>query len=346
MSVANPVLVEATRNNRVESWHRGAIAVVDANGKVQSSIGDTARPIYPRSAVKALQALMLVESGAADRYGFGNAELALACASHNGEPRHVETVAKMLAAAGRSEADLECGTHPLGRREVAEALVRAGKVPTPLHHNCSGKHAGFICLACFLGADPKGYTDPNHPAQTAVRAAIESAIGMQLGPDLTGVDGCSAPAYAVPLVNLAQGFARFVTGEGLPSARAAAARRLFDAVVAEPFMVAGTGRPETELMAAFGHRLFVKGGAEGAYVVAFPEKGLGVAVKFDDGAGRAAEVAIAAAIEAYLAPNDAERAVVERWMIQPVRRFVGPQVGEVRPVPGLVRALRDGTPLS
>ncbi|MCR4283669.1 MAG: asparaginase, partial [Bauldia sp.] len=232
--MTNPVLVEVTRGPLVESRHRGAIVVVDAGGQRRAAIGDVEQAIFPRSAVKALQALPLVESGAADRYGFGAAELALACSSHNGEPRHVETATRMLAAAGRGGADLECGPQIPSDRAAADALVRAGKRPSPLHNNCSGKHAGFICFACHSGFEVKGYVDPDHPVQREIAATLEAMTGSRLGPDVRGVDGCSIPTWAIPLDRLALAFTRLVTGKGLSPLRAAAARRLVDACAAEP----------------------------------------------------------------------------------------------------------------
>jgi L-asparaginase II len=341
-SMSDPVLVEVTREPRVESRHRGAIAVVDSKGKVRAAIGDIHQPVFPRSAVKALQALPLVESGAADRYGFGAAELALACASHGGERRHVETAAEMLTACGCNAADLECGTHLPIDRTSAEALIRAGVLPSALHNNCSGKHAGFVSVACHLGVPVEGYVGAGHPVQREVTAVLESMTGISLGPESRGIDGCSIPAYAIPLDRLAQAFARLVTGERLTPLRATAARRLVDACNAEPFMVAGTGRFDTEAMALFGPRLFVKGGAEGAYCAAFPELGLGVAVKCDDGAGRAAEVAVAAVVEAYLRPSEDENLRFADRVVAPVFSRAGKEVGEIRPVAGLIDALREG----
>jgi L-asparaginase II len=342
----DPVLVEVTRGARVESRHRGAIAVVDARGRARATIGDVRRAVFPRSAVKALQALPLIESGAADRYGFGAAELALACASHSGEPRHVETAMRMLEAAGRAAADLECGAHMPFDRSAADALVRGGVPPSALHNNCSGKHAGFICLACHAGFPVGGYIGPDHPAQREVTAALEGMTGTSLGPEVRGVDGCSIPAYAIPLDRLAHAFARLVTGEGLSRTRAAAAERLVAACVAEPFMVAGTGRFDTEAMSLFGGRLFVKGGAEGVHCGAFPDLGLGVAIKCDDGAGRVSEVLMAAAIEAFLKPTEEENAAFADRLIVPILSRAGREVGEVRPVAGLVEALRAGRALS
>ena len=178
--MANPVVVEATRGDLVESAHRGAGAVVDADGRVVMAFGDAERPVYPRSAVKALQALPLVESGAADRLGLSDKEIALACASHSGSEDHVATARAMLAKAGYDERALECGAHwPLGEDE-ARALARSGRTPTALHNNCSGKHAGFVCLSCAMGVDPKGYVAPDHPVQREVAASIEAMTGARL----------------------------------------------------------------------------------------------------------------------------------------------------------------------
>jgi L-asparaginase II len=338
--MSNPVLLEVTRSGVVESHHTGAVAIVDANGKRHTAIGDIDTPVYPRSAIKSMQALALVETGAADRYRFGNAELALVCASHNGEERHVETARRMLAAAGRSEADLECGGHPPTYRPAAEKMLREGQRYGRIHDNCSGKHSGFICLACGLGLDPRGYTDPAHPAQREVEERIFDVLGAKLEPP--GVDGCSAPAYRASLTQLAFGFARMVTGQGLDASRAKAARRLIDACTAEPFMVAGTGRYDTDILTAFGKRVFVKGGAEGVICAALPELGVGIAIKADDGAGRAPEPLLSAAIEALLEMNETERAALEPRRVQPVKTRRGVTIGEIRPVAGLTEKIREG----
>ncbi len=335
--MSDPVLVEVMRGAAVESIHRGAVAIVDADGRLVRSVGDVEQRVFPRSAVKAIQQLPLMESGAVDRYGFGPAEIALACSSHGGEPRHVATARKMLAAAGRSEADLECGGHAPTDRAAADALVRAGEPWGRIHDNCSGKHAGFICLSCGMGVDLKGYVKPEHAAQRAISAALAEVTGAELG--MPGVDGCSIPAYAIPLHNLALGFARLVTGKGLPPQRAAAARRIVAAYFAEPFMVAGTGRFDTEILTRFRDRVFIKHGAEGVICAALPESGVGIAVKCDDGAGRAPEVVIAAVIEALL-PGEATRVALGDYRAPPIMDRGGAKVGEVRAVDGLVAALR------
>src|ERR1700734_4263434 len=224
--MANPAVVEVTRGHLVESAHRGAGAVVDAEGRVVMAFGDAEQAVYPRSAVKALQALPLVASGAADRLGLSDKEIALSCASHSGSEDHVATARAMLAKAGYDERVLQCGAHwPLGEDE-ARALARSGRTPTALHNNCSGKHAGFVCLSCAIGVDPKGYVGPDHPVQREVAASIEAMSGARLSEAMRGVDGCAIPTYAVPLVALARGFARLATGHGSPQARRAAFARI------------------------------------------------------------------------------------------------------------------------
>jgi len=330
--MANPIVVEVTRGPLVESRHRGAAAVVDSSGALAFSFGDVERPVFPRSAVKAFQALPLVESGAADKLGLSEAEIALACASHSGEEAHVAGAAAMLGKAGAAASALACGAHwPLGEK-AARALARSGAAPSALHNNCSGKHAGFLCLACANGWDSRGYETPGHPVQRAAREAIEDLTGAALGADVRGVDGCSIPTYAVPLRALALGFARFATGEGLPPARRRAARRIRAAVAAHPLMVAGEGRFDTDVMTLLGERAFTKTGAEGVFCAALPKAGLGLAVKADDGATRAAQVMIAALIAKLLPMSDAEGARFEAFASPTLRNWNGLEVGRMRAI--------------
>ena len=328
--MSNPVLVEVLRGALVESRHRGAVAVVDADGRAVLALGDVERPVYPRSAIKAMQALPLIESGAADRFGFGAEQLALACASHGGEPGHVATVSQMLAAAGLDSSALKCGAHWPLHQPSGQALARAGGMASALHNNCSGKHAGFVCTACAMGADPGGYADPAHPVQRAVKAVLEDLTGVVIADEARATDGCSVPTWAMPLTALARGFARFGTGQGLSPMRAKAAARLRAACAEKPWHVAGTGRFCTRMMETFGARVFVKTGAEGVFCAALPEQGLGIAVKCDDGAGRAAEVAVAAAIARFL-PSEADRAAMARFVSPVLKNWNGTVVGELRP---------------
>lgn len=328
--MGNPALVEVVRGGRVESRHTGAVAVVDSTGARVFALGDVETPVYPRSAVKALQALVMVESGAADRFAFGVEELALACASHGGEEGHVTTVARMLSRADLNGTALKCGVHWPIYQPAAQALARSGGTATAIHNNCSGKHAGFLCAACAMAADCGSYTEAIHPVQREVKTALENLSSTAIPEGDRAVDGCSVPTWAIPLASLARAFACFGSGQGVSPVRAKAAQRLRAACAEKPWHVAGTGRFCTELMTRFGTRVFVKSGAEGVCCAALPEQGLGVALKCDDGAGRAAEVMMAATL-ARLLKSDADRTLLARFMRAPLRNWNGIAIGEIRP---------------
>ncbi len=331
----NPVLVEVLRGDIVESEHRGSIAVVDAVGKALFEIGDIDRPVFPRSAVKAIQALPLIESGTADAYGFGEKELALSCASHAGEPSHTDLAASMLARAGLDKSALECGWHWPTHQDSTLALARAGSVPNNLHNNCSGKHSGFVCTCRHLGFDHRGYVVAGHRSQELVREAMQSVTGAVHDEANSAIDGCSIPTYAVPLRSFALGFARMVTGEGMAPQRAKAAKRLMAACMAEPFYVAGTGKADTRLMGLAPGRIFVKTGAEAVYCAAVPELGVGIALKTSDGNERAAEVMIATVL-ARLFKNDRDLSAKLATMARPpVVSRKGVAVGSLRPAGAL-----------
>jgi L-asparaginase II len=333
----NPILVEAHRGNAVESAHRGALAVFDADGGCVASLGDIERPVFARSAVKVLQALPLVASGAAERLGLGDEELALACASHNGEPAHVATAASMLAKAGVDAGVLECGAHWPYREAFQRQMAARGETPNALHNNCSGKHAGFVCLACQLAGSldlrqyVKGYVKSTHPVMREVTHALQSATGWDLSSTVQGIDGCSIPTYGIPLRHLALAFARVGTGAGLSAEHARAARRLRNAVAQAPFMVGGTERFDTRVMQRLGARVFCKVGAEGVYCAALPERGLGVAIKIDDGNNaRAAEVTMAALIEAFVTLDRSDADFMRGFSDLTLTNWNGIEVGALR----------------
>jgi L-asparaginase II len=316
---------------------------------VHTQLGDIDRPIFPRSAVKVLQALPLVASGAADRFGLTDAELALACASHGGEVRHAATAASMLAKAGLDVAALECGAHWPYHDGSIKALAAAGREPTALHNNCSGKHSGFVCLGCLMadnskeGGDRraflKGYVKPDHPVMREVTAALQSSTGYDLAHTARGTDGCSIPTYAIPLRHLAQAFARLATGVGLSDSHARAAKRLRAAVAAAPDMVAGTGRFDSRVMAQLRERVFCKVGAEGVYCAALPELGLGVAVKMDDGnTARACEVVMAALIRRLLPLQGEDAALVAGLADVTLCNWNGIKVGSLQAASALMSA--------
>jgi L-asparaginase II len=331
----NPILVEVLRGSLVESRHRGIVAVCDSSGKFVFAQGDVEGRIYPRSAVKGIQALPLVESGAAERFGLGSEHLALACSSHSGEPQHVAIAEAMLAKAGRDVGTLECGVHWPSAQSASRALAASGEMPTALHNNCSGKHAGFICLACGLGVDPQHYVQPDHAAQREVTAALAGVTGVALERETPAIDGCSIPTYAIPISALARGFARFATGVGLGPERAKAARRLREAAAAHPFLVAGTGRFDTIVMELLGARAFVKTGAEGVYCAALPEQGLGIAIKCEDGTGRAAEAVMANMLLRFVPMSAEERETLLPQSAPRLRNWNGIEVGSIRVTPAL-----------
>ncbi|MGE3305304.1 MAG: asparaginase [Rhizobiaceae bacterium] len=329
--MSNPLLVEVLRGGSVESAHRGAAVAVDGDGAVVWSVGDIEQPVFPRSAVKAIQALPLVESGAAASYGFGDRELALACSSHSGEPEHVGLARSMLTRAGIGDEALECGSHWPLNQDATVALARSGGVPGQLHNNCSGKHAGFLCTCVGSGIPTSGYVGLHHPLQALIRDTMQEVTGAVHDPATAGIDGCSIPTYAVPLRSLALGFARMVTGTGFGRERTKAARRLFAACMAEPFYVAGTGRACTKLMQAAPGRIFVKTGAEGVFCAAIPEQGVGIAVKCEDGTGRAAEVVVAEVL-AHLLRADRDLSAALRELARPeLKNWNGLKVGALRP---------------
>jgi L-asparaginase II len=334
--VEDPVLVEALRGAVIESRHRGAVAVCDADGAARLTIGDAKMRVFPRSAAKPIQALPLVESGAADQFGLDDRQLALACASHNGEPGHIAVVEALLARSGHDVTALECGAHWPVHQPSAHALARAGAVPSALHNNCSGQHAGFLCLAGKIGVDGKGYVAPDHPVQREATAALEGLLGISLGrPE---VDGCSIPTYAMPLDRLATAFARFCTGHGMQPQRAQAARRLLAACAAQPWYLAGTGRFCTTMLERLKGRVLTKIGAEGVLVAALPELGLGIAIKCDDGAGRAAEVIMATLIARLLPLSAAEEVALLPHIRPPIKNCNDVQIGALRPTSVLERA--------
>lgn len=334
-ATANPVVVEVTRGDAVESRHRAAYAVVDVRGGVALAGGDTAHPVFPRSAVKPLQALALVETGAADAFELGGPEIALACASHAGEPAHVAVVESWLRRIGCSAADLGCGAHPPLDETAARALLSGGGAASPLHNNCSGKHAGFLTVARHLGHPTAGYADFAHPVQQRVLGILQAMTSVDdLSRAPRGIDGCGVPTFAVPLANLALSMARLGRPDDQPERRQAAAARVRRAMAAEPFLVAGSGRFCTRLLEVLGERAVLKSGAEGVFCCALPELALGLALKVDDGAGRAARVVMGALLGRLGVLNEAEAAALAEVLEPPVLNRAGRVVGRVRPAAG------------
>jgi L-asparaginase II len=325
--MSKPVVIEVTRGPLVESRHEGVAAVVKPDGTVIGSWGDIDARILPRSANKPIQAMAFVESGAVEKFGLGDEHISLACASHLGEKRHVDTVRSWLNKVGLSEADLECGVHPPRLQSSIDALVRDNAQPTAAFNNCSGKHTGFLTTAVTYGEPTKGYIKYDHPVQRRLRTVMSDLCGSNADDFAYGTDGCGIPTLATPVRLLARAMASMAEPSRLSNKHAEAAGRIRRAMNAEPFMMAGTGSFGTRINEALPGVVQVKGGAEGVFCGMLPTLGLGIALKMWDGAGRAAEVAMATLL-GHLGVLPGERR--EELLHPPVKNVVGLLVGEMR----------------
>lgn len=328
-STVNPILVELVRGPLIESVYRGCAAVVDADGDIKFSIGNVQDFTFPRSSVKSVQAVPLIESGGADAFGLTDAEIAVTCASHAGEPIHVELVRSILSKAGLDETALQCGTHwPMGK-ESGRALLRADAPATDLHNNCSGKHAGMLSACVHMGLPIDNYTQDDHPLQRQVSEALSYLSGDKVEHAVYGLDGCSLPNWPLTVRGMAQLFARISTGAHLDAARAAGFRRLIEAGFHAPEAMGGAGRLPTEILRAFPGKIYVKEGAEGVYCGALLQSGLGVAVKIEDGGRKASEIALATILGAFSDEDVREDEVLKRFAGGPIKTWSGIEVGKI-----------------
>lgn len=320
-------LIEIWRGGRCESQHFGHVAICDSKGVVEAW-GDPDAIIYPRSSCKMVQALPLIESGAADAAGLTEAQLALACASHNGARIHYDAVADWLKTLDLAEHNLRCGCHMPRDPDENRRLTCSDTNPDQMHNNCSGKHAGFLTLNRHLGGNAE-YVEVDHPVQQAAKEAFECVTGA-MSPGY-GIDGCSAPNYACQLSGLAKAMAQFAAPGS--DRRGEAMKRLVDSMRKYPELVSGEGRACAKLIRAAKGKVAVKTGAEGVFVAILPEQGLGVALKIADGATRASEAAITA-ILVHLGVIDRNDPVVSEYLTAPIRNWKGIQTGEMRPATG------------
>lgn len=327
-------LVELWRGDILESVHCGHVVICGTDGDIEAAWGNPDQVILPRSACKMIQALPLVESGAAAGADLTPAHLALACASHEGSTRHAGLVGDWLAARDMGPQDLLCGAQSPWDRNLRNQMIREGAPLSPLHNNCSGKHAGFLTLTRHLhaGAD---YIDPAHPVQTAARDALIEVTGVD-SPGY-GIDGCSAPNHATTLHGLARAMAGFATAASRAGARANAQADLTEAMIAHPDLVAGEGRACTELMRATTEPVAIKFGADGVFVAILPGQGRGAALKIADGATRAVDCAIAALL-VRLGVLEATHPTAQRFLYGPIRNLRGIEVARLLPRLDLMHA--------
>lgn len=327
----NPIMVDVTRGSYVESRHRGAACVVDQDGTIVYRWGDIKSPVYPRSAIKLLQALPFIETGAADAMKASAEELALACASHNGEGTHVMVAQRWLERLGLSADNLVCAAHEPMRKTAADALMVSGHRPNQLHNNCSGKHLAMLATALANNEPIEGYWLQDHPVQQRVRRTIEQLTEQPLREAPMGIDGCGLPTWGISIEALARSMAKIADPRRLSVARQSAIRRLRLAIARHPFLTAGTERFDSALIKQLSRILYVKTGAEGVYMASVSEFGLGIALKIDDGATRAAEVAMAALLRYLEVIEDDDWALLHKYVAPKVLCRDGRPVGEIRP---------------
>jgi L-asparaginase II len=336
-------LLQVRRGGSVESVHRGSVAVVGEDGRLLAAAGDPRWPVFLRSAAKPVQLVPFLAGGGERRFGLSTEEIALAAASHGGEPFHTRVAAAMLARGGFTTADLHCGAHPPKHEETARALALRREEPSPLHNNCSGKHAAMLLACRLFGEDAETYYRPEHPLQKRILSVLSRLAGVPVARIGLAVDGCSVPVFRIPLWNLALLYAR-LKGARVPgeTPRAFAARmRIVGAMTEAPEMVAGTGRFTTNLMRAFGGGILAKEGAEGVYAVGIARSlarslsgtaSVGIAVKIEDGAERGRDAVTVEVLRQLGLASGTRLAALRRLARRPVKNVRGDVVGDLKTV--------------
>lgn len=330
-------LVETTRGGHVENIHFGSVAVVDARGRLQWYAGDPEFPTFTRSALKPFQALPFVLADGPAKLGLSLREVAVMCASHSGEDRHVDTVQGILDRVGLDESHLQCGCHQPTFYDTLNLRVPCDRTWTPLQHNCSGKHSGFLAWCALHDVPVADYVDPSHPLQREVRLRLGETLGMDGEALARGIDGCSAPNYAIPLSRLAHLYARLAQGSADPQ-WGSAMGLLRDAMITHPEMVSGEGRSDLAYMGTSNGDWVAKVGADAVQAVGVTSAGLGIAIKISDGAPRALQAVTVSVLDQLGLVDEERAAAIERYRQPPLRNWRGTVVGDIRPVFRLARA--------
>lgn len=335
-------LVELTRGPIVESAHWGALAVVDSRGRLLASLGDPYLVMHLRSTAKPFQLLPLIEEGAVERFSLTPEEIAIMCASHSGTDEHVAVIARLQAKMGIEEKELQCGVHPPFHEPTWQAMLQRNEAPTPNRHNCSGKHTNMLAQAALLRASRDDYLDPQHPVQQRILHTLAEMCTIAPADIRIGIDGCSAPVFALPLYHAALGYARLCDPVELPPQRAQACRIITSAMTAAPFMVAGPGRFDTLVMEIGAGKIIAKGGAEGYQGIGLMpgalgpgSPGIGIAFKIADGdsGGRARPVVAIEVLRQLGVLNDDQiRSRLADLAARSLKNWRGLDVGEIRPV--------------
>jgi L-asparaginase II len=324
-------VVEVSRGALVESLHRGHVAVVSANNELLYSVGNPHEVIYARSSMKPLQAIPLVETGALEHYQFSDADLSLACASHNGEDQHTVRVQGILDRTELQISDLQCGTHNPKWEASYEALVKSGEPLTAIYNNCSGKHSGMLATAKHMNESTDDYYKLGHPVQQRILEAISDLTEVPADHIEIGIDGCGVPVHGVPVENLALAFAKMADPSGLPEKRRDAVQRITAAMMAEPEMVGGTERFCTDFMRIMNGRMFGKAGAEGVYCIGDKETGLGIALKIEDGNARATSSVAVEVLSQLGLLTDEQKEQLHEYHYPPLKNARKEKIGELSP---------------
>jgi len=335
-------LVETTRGYpssgyTVENIHMGSVAVVDVTGKLRWFAGDPHFMTFTRSALKPFQALPFVLANGPARLGLSQDELALLCASHSGEEKHVRAVASILAKIGLDEHHLECGCHAPLYYEAVGQHIPCDRSWTPVQHNCSGKHSGFLAWCRLNGAPTANYVAPDHPLQQAIRNTLAQVTGLPADSMPAGIDGCSAPNYALPLLRLAHLYARLAQGKA-DAQYGAAFDALYNAMTGHPDLVSGTARADLAYMSAGAGDWVSKAGADAVQTIGIRSAGLGIAIKIGDGASRALQCTVYSVLDQLGLLDQRQRALLEHYRQPAIKNLRGTTVGEIRAVFALQRA--------
>lgn len=327
----NPVLVNCWRGNAIENRHRGAVAVVESTGSVFATLGDVQRAVFPRSAIKFLQAIPFVESGAIEAFGLDDRHIALACSSHNGEPIHAGIAQDWLDRIRCGHDDLECGAQLPMHKATQFELMSEGRGPQRVHHNCSGKHLGMLSTCRHLGEQTQNYRLYNHAAQQRWFDVLENLCNSRVKQLPWGYDGCAIPTLAMPLQRIALAMARFGDVSRFTDARRTAVERIHAALTANPYLVAGKERLCTDLMDRLAPGILVKVGADGVYTAVIAEHRLGVALKIDDGDNAAARVALGAILSKLGVLSADQARDLGEYFIPSINNSRGETIGRMEP---------------
>ncbi|MBH66837.1 MAG: L-asparaginase II [Rhodospirillaceae bacterium] len=324
-----PIAVEVTRGGMIESIHRGVAVISDSKGGILKSWGDLNRAIYPRSAIKPLQTISVVESGAAEAFNMKATETALACASHSGELIHTEPISNWLGRMGLCDGHLECGPQLPSNRFTSEMMIKENINPSAVHNNCSGKHAGMLTTALHKRYSLEGYSAPDHPVQVQIIKVIEELSEVDLSGSAKGTDGCGIPVFGIPIRAVALAMAKLADPVHLHAPRQEASVQILKACAQNPLMIGGTKTFNSLAQAELSDKAVIKGGAEGVYTAAIRSLGLGICVKIDDGAGRAASVVMLSILEQLGVLDSESIDRIRKSEIDNVRNWSGRLVGKI-----------------